>query len=104
MNAYGGGGPACFCIDGQPFAYGTSQTLPTDRAPIRAASLYTNSEGEAVHEEVNVHTVAFLLHGKYSDTRIGEGVNCYVHGVANNDIHLTLVNWTCCAAHRVIWE
>jgi hypothetical protein len=44
-----------------------------------------------VHEGTLVHTVAFLLHGAYSDTTTGESVNCYTPGSATNDIHLALM-------------
>ena len=50
-----------------PFTYGSHDTLPTDRTPIRAAGFYTTTNGDAVHEGTLVHTVAFLLHGAYSN-------------------------------------
>ena len=73
-----------------PFTYGTASSLPSDRSPIRAAGFYTTSNGDAVHEGTLVRTVAFLLHGAYSDTGTGESVNCYIPGVDTNDIHLAL--------------
>ena len=33
-----------------PFTYGSHDTLPTDRTPIRSADLYTTSDGDDVHE------------------------------------------------------
>jgi hypothetical protein len=74
-----------------PFTYGSATTLPTDRSPIRAPAFYTTSNGDAVHEGTLVRTVAYLLHGAYSDTGTGESVNCYLPGVDTNDIHLALV-------------
>src|SRR5262249_28272699 len=43
-----------------------------------------------IHEGTLVHTVAFLLHGAYSNTSNGESVNCGEHGAESNDIHLAL--------------
>jgi hypothetical protein len=73
-----------------PFTFGSHDTLPDDRGPIRSTALYTTSDGDAVHEGTVVRTVAFLLHGAYSNTGNGEGVNCGVHGTESNDIHLAL--------------
>jgi hypothetical protein len=73
-----------------PFTYGSHDTLPTDRTPIRTTGFYTSSNGDDVHEGTLVHTVAFLLHGAYSNQGTGEGVNCGIHGVESNDIHLAL--------------
>jgi hypothetical protein len=74
-----------------PFTYGSHDTLPADRTRIRANDFYTTSDGDRVHEGTLVRTVGFLLHGAYSNTGTGEGVNCYVTGVANNDVHLAFV-------------
>jgi len=74
-----------------PFTYGDHDHVPADRAPIRASGFYTTSNGDEVHEGTLVRTVAFLLHGAYSDTTVGESVNCYTPGSATNDIHLALV-------------
>jgi hypothetical protein len=71
-----------------PFTYGSHDTLPDDRAPIRAAGFHTTTNGDDVHEGTLVRMVAFLLHGAYSNTGSGEGVNCGIPGVKTNDIHL----------------
>src|SRR3954471_22072482 len=73
-----------------PFTYGSHNSLPDDRTPIRSAGFHTTTNGDEVHEGTLVHTVAFLLHGAYSNQGIGEGVNCGIHGVESNDIHLVL--------------
>jgi hypothetical protein len=73
-----------------PFTFGSHDTLPGDRTPIRSTGFVTTSDGDDVHEGTVVRTVAFLLHGAYSNTGTGEGVNCGIHGVESNDIHLAL--------------
>lgn len=73
-----------------PFTFGSHDTLPGDRTPIRSTGFVTTSDGDDVHEGTLVRTVAFLLHGAYSNTGTGEGVNCGIHGVESNDIHLAL--------------
>jgi hypothetical protein len=70
-----------------PFTYGSHSTLPADRSPIRAAGLHTTTNGDEVHEGTVVRMVGFLLHGAYSNTGAGEGVNCDIPGVKTNDIH-----------------
>jgi hypothetical protein len=74
-----------------PFTFGSHSRLPDDRAPIRDNGFYATSNGDAVHEGTVVRTVAFLLHGAYSNTGTGEGVNCGIHGAESNDVHLALM-------------
>jgi hypothetical protein len=73
-----------------PFTYGSHDTLPADRTPIRSNEFYISTNGDEIHEGTLVRTVAFLLHGAYSNSGTGEGVNCGIHGVESNDIHLAL--------------
>ena len=73
-----------------PFTYGSHNSLPDDRTPIRTAGFYTTTNGDDVHEGTLVHSVAFLLHSADSNTSSGESVNCDIHGAESNDIHLAL--------------
>ena len=45
-----------------PFTFGSHNTLPTDRTPIRTAGFYTTTNEDDVHESTLVQAVAFLLH------------------------------------------
>jgi len=74
----------------QPFTYGSHAKLPPDRGAIRADGFYTTTEGDKVHEGSLVRAIVWLVHGAYSNTGQGEGVNCNITGVANNDMHLVL--------------
>ncbi len=73
-----------------PFTYGSHDTLPADRTPIRSNEFYISTNGDEIHEGTLVRTVAFLLHGAYSNSGTGEGMNCGIHRVESNDIHLAL--------------
>ncbi len=74
------------------FPWGSNSTLPSEVQRAKLRDIYTTSDNDTIGEGSVVRFVAFMMHGKHSNTGAGNGeqVNCKGESPEDNDIHLYL--------------